>query len=414
MAPGSYTVSDGDTLQSIAKAIYGDAAQWYRIAEANGLNLDTPLTAGQALVLPSVVGSANNAGTVNPYDPLSRIGDTNPTMPAPPPASDGGCGVLGQILIIVVAVVVTVYTAGALTAAAGQSLWAAGTAALGGAGGAAGMAAAAVGGAVGSIASQGVAIAAGMQDHFSWKQVALGAIGSGVTAGLGQAGVFNNLAEYGKYTATAARAAASSALTQGLAVATNLQEHFNWRAVATSAMAAPLAQYLGGKAGEFVNDMVGGSAGKFAGEFAQRMTAGVVSQRIRMAVYNQGKLDYASIAADAFGNVIGEGIVSAASQPTHAEQMSSQIQGQAVSNGFAAASLKMLAESDGLTADQLRSVLAKGLGNDRAAIMVAFAETHGEEGLRQLAEQQSQNWLKQSEVGFTLAGAVMHAGGLDP
>jgi hypothetical protein len=32
---------------------------------------------------------------------------------------------------------------------------------------------------------------------------------------------------------------------------------------------------------------------------------GVVTQRIRMAVYNEGKLDYAAIAADAFGNALG-------------------------------------------------------------------------------------------------------------
>jgi hypothetical protein len=74
-------------------------------------------------------------------------------------------------------------------------------------------------------------------------------------------------------------------------------------------MAAPVAKYLGGQAGAFVSDMVSGSAGQFAGEFAQRLTSGVVSQRIRMAVYNQGKLDYASIAADAFGNALGESIV---------------------------------------------------------------------------------------------------------
>jgi hypothetical protein len=129
------------------------------------------------------------------------------------------------------------------------------------------------------------------------------------------------LGDYGKFAATAAQAATSNAITQGLAVATDLQDKLNWRAVATSAMAAPAAQYLGEKAGSFVNGMVGGgSAGKFAGEFAQRLTAGVVSQRIRMAVYNQGKLDYASIAADAFGNAVGQSLAAATYQPTEAEQ----------------------------------------------------------------------------------------------
>lgn len=33
----TYTVKDGDTLQSIAHAIYGDSGLWYVLAEANGI-----------------------------------------------------------------------------------------------------------------------------------------------------------------------------------------------------------------------------------------------------------------------------------------------------------------------------------------------------------------------------------------
>ena len=35
--PSSYTVRNGDTLQSIARAVWGDSAMWYLIADANGL-----------------------------------------------------------------------------------------------------------------------------------------------------------------------------------------------------------------------------------------------------------------------------------------------------------------------------------------------------------------------------------------
>ncbi|MET0334002.1 MAG: hypothetical protein ABW190_07000, partial [Rhizobacter sp.] len=45
-----------------------------------------------------------------------------------------------------------------------------------------GVASAAIGGAVGAIASQGVAMAMGIQDSFSWKGVGMRALGAGVAA----------------------------------------------------------------------------------------------------------------------------------------------------------------------------------------------------------------------------------------
>lgn len=34
----TYTVKDGDTLQSIAHAMYGDSGLWYLLAEANSIH----------------------------------------------------------------------------------------------------------------------------------------------------------------------------------------------------------------------------------------------------------------------------------------------------------------------------------------------------------------------------------------
>lgn len=45
----------GDTLQSIAQNVYGDANLWYRIAAANGLSGSGALAAGTSLILPSGV-----------------------------------------------------------------------------------------------------------------------------------------------------------------------------------------------------------------------------------------------------------------------------------------------------------------------------------------------------------------------
>jgi len=92
--PTNWVVQAGETLRTIAKAVYGDAGQWYRIAEANGL-LDPNAVAGsgatsgelqlgQVLTIPSVImGAANHDGVVEPYNASTVVGDTTPTLPMP-------------------------------------------------------------------------------------------------------------------------------------------------------------------------------------------------------------------------------------------------------------------------------------------------------------------------------------------
>jgi hypothetical protein len=58
--PGSYTVQGGDTLQSIAQQIWGDANFWYLIADANGLDNSSTLVAVQTLIIPNKVADNQN------------------------------------------------------------------------------------------------------------------------------------------------------------------------------------------------------------------------------------------------------------------------------------------------------------------------------------------------------------------
>ena len=331
----THIVTEGETLQSIARAEWGDASLWYIIADANGLTDNQPPVAGTRLALPNVVTNIhNNSGTFRPYDVSLALGDTTPTLPDPPaaPAAGGkrGCGVLGMLLIIVVAIVVTVYTAGAASAAIAPATggasaaaggaaasgigatFSAGTAALAGAGGAAGFAGAVIGGAVGAAVSQGVAIAIGAQDGFDWKGVALGAVGAGVGAGLGALAtgtstIGTSIARFASsnpYTFAALNGAASSALTQGISVATGLQKSFSWRDVAVSAVAAPVAKGVG----EYTTAFVGDST---VGQLASRTAAGIGGALVRRAFGSDAST--ASILADAFGSAVGYGIVDAAS-----------------------------------------------------------------------------------------------------
>jgi hypothetical protein len=197
----SYTVQSGDTLQSIASQLWGDSSLWYKLAEANGIQSDMALTEGRRLNVPAGVSRTHhNASTFRPYDANDAIGNISPTTPKP--AKKNGCGMFGQILLIVVAVAVSAWLGPQII---GQAATMVGgtvtkvatglTAMLGGAGATAGSAAAigagviggGLAGAAGSIVSQGVGIATGIQDKFNWGAVAMAGISGGIGAGIGAA-----------------------------------------------------------------------------------------------------------------------------------------------------------------------------------------------------------------------------------
>ena len=86
----AYTVQAGDTLQSIAQSVWGDANFWYLIANANGLDSTSTLTAGQVLAIPNKVANAHNSSTTyDVYDPNAHIGDVSPTQPFHPHMPNG-------------------------------------------------------------------------------------------------------------------------------------------------------------------------------------------------------------------------------------------------------------------------------------------------------------------------------------
>jgi YD repeat-containing protein len=112
----------------------------------------------------------------------------------------------------------------------------------------------ALSGAAGSVASQMVGLATGIQDKFDWKGVALSAIGGGVGGGLtqigGKVGAFLNA---DKLLSNVAKGVAGNLANQGLAMATGLQAKFDWAGVA----AAGLGSYAGGLAGRALAGPIG-------------------------------------------------------------------------------------------------------------------------------------------------------------
>lgn len=327
-APGSVIVRAGDTLQSIAMALWGDSSLWYLIADANGLAPNQPLIPNTVLTVPNKVTNIhNNAGTFKPYDARSAMGNTSPTVPdAPPPpqAKGNGCGGFIQVIAIVVAVVVTIYTAGAAAAAMGAATaagstgaMAVGAAAIGGS--AVGIStgamigAAAIGGAVGSIASQGVLMAGGVQKGgLNWGNVGLSAIGAAVTAGIGASPVGQALrgasTSAGTFARGAATGAINSAVTNGVGSLLNVS-HFSWQGVAISAASAgagALAARTLGQVDVFSGDGVAARAARGA---AAGITSGAVSAAARG---NFSGASLQQIGLDVLGSTIGNSIVDVA------------------------------------------------------------------------------------------------------
>ncbi|MDK2124358.1 polymorphic toxin-type HINT domain-containing protein [Parachitinimonas caeni] len=314
-AAGSYTAHDGDTLQSIALAVWGDSALWTLLADANGLKGSEPLRAGQTLVLPNKVTNLHhNASTFKPYNPGEALGNTDPTLPAPPPppSPKEACGGLGQIIMIVVAVIVTIYTAGAASALmAGGSIggfgatMAAGAAAMSSAT-LAGAGAAMIGAAVGSAVSQGVGIAIGAQDKFSWKQVGTSALAAGISAGVG--GALKGAEFLKPLGATWSRIAAGAIQgATGSLVGQLSQGRFNWRGIAAGAAGGAASAGVGQA---LQGTDVGNLLGKYGISAVQGLVGGATNQLVAQRGFNGRQLfgnTVSQVGATYIGDNTGEG-----------------------------------------------------------------------------------------------------------
>ncbi len=165
---------------------------------------------------------------------------------------------------MIIAAVVTAFTYGA------TSEFFAG--ALGNLGGA--IAAGAFSGAVGSTASQAVGVATGIQDKFSWNQVALAAISAGATKGLSRLKLFGGAGAHATEAAQqthllnnapgliqqAGLAMSVSIITQGIGVATGMQKEFSWAGVAGAGVGAALGGWVGRHVGGNVGAILASSA----------------------------------------------------------------------------------------------------------------------------------------------------------
>lgn len=296
----SYTVNGGETLQSIAQAVWGDQSLWYLIADANGLTASDELVAGQILTIPNKVHNIrNSADTWRPYDPNEAVGDVSPSLAKPPKKPN--CALMGMILMVAVAIAVSIVTAGAAVAALSSQVATIGQgiAAVVGAAGAANVGAAtliaagAVGGAAGSIASQAVGIAVGVQSKINWKGVAIAGITGAIQGGLGALGrtapsgkiIGGNFGSaVGKFfdipfVGGAVRSIVANAATQGIARAVGLQKKFDFLGVAMAGVVGGVSQAVGGffpQAGTYLEAVGQGLVSGMAGGIAEATARTVI------------------------------------------------------------------------------------------------------------------------------------------
>ena len=214
---GTYNLQTGDTLESIALQVYGDASLWYLIADANGItNLKacagesgSQLHVGQRLNIPPASGSQHHSNATHKVMNASEmIGDTSATTPLPPAppmatknSNKSPWRIMAMVAVAIVATVATVMSAGALGAllttgnifGAGGGLTGLitnGLSVLGGScatlGVAGSVGAGFAAGFIGSIAGQTAAAAFQLQQGIDLKSALLTGLATAATAGVGK------------------------------------------------------------------------------------------------------------------------------------------------------------------------------------------------------------------------------------
>lgn len=270
--PSIYITQLGDTLQSVAKAVWGDATLWYLIADANGIIADQFQEGSRILIPAREVAGGNRNDTLKPYNPGEIIGNTTPNMPMP--AGPDGCGMVGSIVTVAVAIILAIATKGYTSPYLKVAIAAAS-----------------------ATAGQYAAVAAGEQDKVNWKSVALSTITAGVMPG--NFSIVND-----PYVNAALNGMLRNVVTQGIGIAINLQQDFSWTSLAAAGVGSAVGQRVGEEFGKAEN-IVG--IDKDVREITQRTMVGFATG-VTANLVSGGKMHAGRVLVDAFGNALGESL----------------------------------------------------------------------------------------------------------
>ncbi|RHW16875.1 LysM peptidoglycan-binding domain-containing protein [Sphingomonas gilva] len=192
-------------------------------------------------------------------------------------------------------------------------------------------------GAAGSIASQGLGLATGLQQGgFNWKGVALAAIGGAVGGGLQGVDAFGTASGLAKFGSDVVRGALGNAVSQGIAVATRLQSKFDFAAVA----AAGIGAGVGGGVARGLGSEKGllgikASAGKFGNNAASTMADAITNAATRSLVEGTSFGDNVLAALpSAIGNTLGRTLGNAISDAFAGNSRTGKAAGANGESGF--------------------------------------------------------------------------------
>ncbi|WP_266157646.1 LysM peptidoglycan-binding domain-containing protein [Dyella silvatica] len=289
---GGYVVQAGDTLKSIAQALYGNASLWYVIAQANALSSDNDLAIGQSLTTPAVTTNANDATTFKPYNPGEIAGSTTPNLPTiapPPPPTHQHCNVLAEIIVIAVTVVATVFTAGATSELLASEIGAA-----------------FVAGAAGSVAGQLAGDVLGVHQGIDLGQVITSGATAGVAAGVGsELGQFSDLAaESGQglnFTGNVIQGAATYVGADAAAKITGQSAHFSWAGLVANSVSAGVSGELGATTADVLQGRLGVN---YWGNIAASAAGGVVNRETSLALGDRHVQSWQQIGETVGGNAL--------------------------------------------------------------------------------------------------------------
>lgn len=298
----TYVAQDGDTMESIARQVYGDASLWYVVADANGFEAATDApAAGQTLKLPEVTTNSNTAETFKPYNPREISGSTTPSLPqAPMPApSAQHCNGLAVVIVAVVAAFVAPEIEPYLAAA-----WGGGTVATGAAWFVSGVAA--------NTAGQLASDAVGASNGYSFKEALVAgaeiAVTAGATAGLKETGgVFvsgNGLSPAGAAVVGAADYVTAAAADKLV----GLPSQFSWAGLVAAGMSAGITNAAGLST---TQSSTLGTGGTFGQSLAGGLMQGTLNREISKSLGDNRVESWGQIAEDAFGNALGNAAVGA-------------------------------------------------------------------------------------------------------
>jgi YD repeat-containing protein len=335
---GTYTVCAGDSLENIALQAYGDSSLWYLIADANGItdrHATNQLHNGQRLIIPAVATKQHqNTGTHQLMNSTEILGDLSATLAIPDslttasPAPGKHNSLFKKIAIAAISVVATVIAA-AVFATLGGALGATLSGGLGQIlslgmkvlsgqvmGTLGSLTAGFTAGVAGNLTGQGLANAFGLQKGIDLRSALITGLSTAASTGVLQElnssqafkNVMQKLDNFSSSSfslASAAQMMEQDAISQGLSLALQNHQHFNWYELGSKAALAGLS---GSKYGKDFNDSLTDNLGEGPGTLIQSELSALATNGMQSAI-NSGHFDAISVLKDNLGSAIGTGFL---------------------------------------------------------------------------------------------------------